>query len=80
MGLEFDDNSKNKIENEMISFLDVEIEDLWSSLVGNWISINFKDPTNKLHGKNTYFGKEAVSLSKESFSEPDSIINFLVEV
>lgn len=64
----------------IISYLDAEIENLWNGLVGNWVSLNFHENSDKLHGKNLYFGSETVSISKELSLDSDQMADFLVNV
>lgn len=56
------------------------MELFWNSFVGHWTSIDFNNATDKIHGKSNYFGREAVSLSKENSVENEEIVDFLTEV
>lgn len=68
------------MDQEIISFLDTEIENIWNGLVGNWVSLNFHEKSDIIHGKNLYFGAETVSLTKELSSDSDEIADFLIAV
>lgn len=56
------------------------MESFWNCFVGHWASIDFNNTSDKIYGKSHYFGREAVSLSKESLVETEDIVDFLTEV
>jgi len=60
--------------------VDSEIESIWNGLVGNWVSMDFNQPNDKIHSKHSYFGTEAISLTKEETFDSDEMVDYLISV
>lgn len=80
LGLDSEQLDVKELAPETISYIDAEIEKLWRGLAGSWASMDFKQPGDKLHSRQKFFGAETVSLTKEESSDGDEMVDFLISV
>ena len=80
LGLDYDQINKKSLDPEIISYCDSEMENLWNGLVGHWVSMDFKQSSDKVYSKSPFFGLDCVTIAKEISADSDEMIEFLITV